>query len=212
MSLFARVAVSKTAFLLAAVALAPGCAPVFSEFQDARLVGLRKVEITPSASTVSESDSGETTHIGNVYGVQLGIGLGPRFDLRVAYARLQDAEDGPGANVVGFGPKVGIIRDRLALYVPLGTAFGETAEASDNWQMHPTVLATIPFAARIDFNPSLKLLVPLSRGTPEFAFNLGFGLSPLSRRWTVRPEVGFLLESGHSFSALGVGFSYFPDR
>jgi hypothetical protein len=26
------------------------------------------------------------------------------------------------------------------------------------------------------------------------------------------PELGFLLESGHSFSALGVGFSYFPDR
>jgi hypothetical protein len=147
-----------------------------------------------------------------VYGGQLGIGLGPRFDLRVGYAQLQDAEDGPGASVVGFGPKIGLIRNKLALYVPVGTAFGETVEASDNWQVHPTVLATIPLAARVDFNPSFKLLVPFTRGTPEFAFNLGFGLSPASRRWTIRPELGFLPGSGHAFSALGIGFSYFPER
>src|SRR5262245_55287093 len=180
---------TRVALVLVLVAVTlPGCAPVFSDFQDARLVGRRKVEITPSASTVSESDSGERTHIGNVYGAQLGIGLGPRFDLRVGYARLQDAEDGPGGNVFGFGPKIGMITDRLAIYVPVGTAFGETVEASDNWQIHPTVLATIPLGNYVDFNPSVKLLVPFSRGTPEFAFNLGFGLS-LSRRWTVRPEL-----------------------
>lgn len=182
-----------------------GCAPVFSDFQSAKLVGQGRVEITPSASTVSVSgeDSG---HVQDEYGVQLATGVVDRLDLRARYVRSE------GINAVAFGPKVGLLKDKVALSVPVGFAFGEDVESGKTWAVHPTLLLTAPVNSRLEVNGSVKGLIPLSKdgGDTFVAFNVGMGFGHLEK-WAIRPEIGFLFnpgESGH-FTQLGIAFTVF---
>jgi hypothetical protein len=195
--------------LLSLLAVLPvGCAPVFSDLQSAKLVGTRHVEVTPNISTVSFSDSDGTEHVQNEVGVQVATGVHERADLRARYTWVE------GVNVVGFGPKFGLVKDRLALGVPIGFAFGSDVDSGNSLQVHPTLIATVPAARTVELNGSLKYLVPLAKdgGDNLIAFNFGLGLGP--KRWKLRPEVGFLInpgEEGH-FTQFSLGFSFFPRR
>ncbi len=195
--------------LLSLLAVLPvGCAPVFSELQSAKLVGTRHVELTPSASTVSFSDSEGSDHVQNEVGVQVATGVHERVDLRARYTRVESV------NVVGFGPKFGFVKDRLAIAVPVGFAFGSDVDSGNSLQVHPTLIATVPAARTVELNGSVKYLIPLSQdgGDKLVALNFGLGLGP--ERWKIRPEVGFLInpgEEGH-FTQFSLGFSFFPRR
>lgn len=202
---------------LAAVALAaaiPGCAPVFSDLQSAKLVGRKHVEVTPSFSSVSFSDGDGSGHVQNQFGVQLATGVHDKVDLRLRYERAEVDDNGPGVNVVGFGPKLQLVKDRLAVYVPVGFAFGNDIEVGKTWAVHPTLLLTATAHRNVELNASAKYLVPLSSdaGDNLVAFNLGLGLGPNLERWAIRPEVGFLFnpgEDGH-FTHLSIGLSFRP--
>ena len=197
------------------VATTSGCAPVFSDLQSARLLDKGRVEVTPSASTVgfSNDDDEESGHLQDNVGVQVAVGLHEAVELRARYEHVMLAEDGPSVDVVGIGPKVRLVDDRLALYVPVGRGFGggEDADLSDSWQVHPTVLFTVPAHRNVEVNASAKYLIPLSGdgGDDTLAFNLGLGLGQLDR-WAVRPEAGVLVnpgEGGHFYHfSLGVSF------
>jgi hypothetical protein len=195
---------------LAAVA----CAPVFSDFQSAKLVGPGRVELTPSASRVSFSGE-DGGRVQDEYGVQVGAGVLDRLDLRAGYVRMQVADGGGGINAVGFGPKIGLVKDRVALAVPVGFAFGQDVEIGKTWTVHPTLLLTQPVVPRLEVNASVKGLIPLSKdgGDTLVAVNLGLALGDLER-WAIRPEIGFLFnpgESGH-FTHLGLGFTVFAGK
>ncbi len=103
----------------------------------------------------------------------------------------------------------------MAIYVPAGFVFGEDIEVSDTWQIHPTLLLTLPISKYIEFNPSAKVLIPFkSEGETLVAFNLGIGISTNLERWAICPESGFLYnpgESGH-FMHLSIGFTYFTKQ
>ena len=191
------------------VALATvACAPVFSDFQSAKLLGPGGVELTPSVSTVSASGE-DGGHVQDEIGVQVGAGVVDRLDLRARYVHVE------GVNAVGFGPKIGLVKDRLALAVPVGFAFGEDVEVGKTWAVHPTLLFTQPVVPRLEVNASVKGLIPLSRdgGDTLVAVNLGLALGNLER-WAIRPEIGFLFnpgESGH-FTHLGLGFTVLAGR
>lgn len=194
--------------LLGGAMAAVACVPVFSDFQSAKLAGPGRVEITPSASTVSVSGEDEG-HVQDEYGVQVGTGVLDRLDLRARYVRVE------GINGVGFGPKIGLVKDRLALAVPVGFAFGEDVETGKTWTVHPTLLLTQPVVPRLEVNASVKGLIPLSKdgGDTLVAVNLGLALGDLER-WAIRPEIGFLFnpgESGH-FIHLGLGFTVFAGK
>jgi hypothetical protein len=197
--------------LLAALGLAGGtlvpvgCAPVFSDFQSAKLVGPGRVELTPSASTVSVSGE-DGGHVQDEYGAQVATGVVDRLDLRARYVRSE------GVNAIAFGPKLGLVKDKVALAVPVGFAFGEGLESGRTWAVHPTLLLTAPVNDRLEVNGSVKGLIPLSKdgGDTLVAFNVGVGFGDLER-WVIRPEVGFLFnpgESGH-FTQLGIAFTVF---
>lgn len=200
--------------------LFPGCAPVFSEMQSAKLVGPGHVEVTPSFSSVSISSQGESKHLQNHFGIQAGLGVNRIMDFRLRYERISiDVEnfdpgttESIGINVIGFGPKFSLVKDRVAIYVPVGFAFGEDIEVSSTWQVHPTLLLTLPISKYIEFNPSAKVLIPFKSEQETFVvFNLGIGVSTNLERWVIRPEIGFLYnpgESGH-FMHLSLGFTYF---
>ena len=193
----------------------PGCAPVFSELQSAKLVGPGHLEVTPSFSSVSLSSEGESEHIQNHYGVQAGLGINRQMDFRLRYERISVDLDGDGSfgvNILGFGPKFSLVKDMVAVYVPIGFAFGEDIEVSETWQIHPTLLITLPVSKYIEFNPSAKILIPI-KGEQDtlVAFNLSTAISANLEKWAIRPEIGFLYnpgESGH-FMHFSIGFTYF---
>ena len=54
----------------------------------------------------------------------LWLGGIDRADIRAGYTRVEVAEDAGGVNVASFGPKFSLTPDRVALYTPVGFAFG----------------------------------------------------------------------------------------
>jgi hypothetical protein len=195
--------------------VASGCAPVFSDLQSARVTRPGEVEVTPSASMVHFADE-DSTHIQDDYGVQVAGGLLDGVELRARYARVVTANDGdqPGisVNVLGFGPKVRLIQDRLALAVPVGFAFGGPVdEPGKTWQVQPTLIGTLPLTKYLDVTAAAKYIIPLSAEDADnlVALNVGLGIGRADR-FVVRPEIGFLWnpgEEGH-FQHLSLGFSF----
>jgi hypothetical protein len=197
----------RVSILLACAAVLPSCAPVFSDLQSAKLVGRGRVELTPSASTVSFADDGDTDHVQNHVGVQVATGVADRLDLRARYERVE------GVNAVGAGPKLSLVKDKVAIYVPVGFAFGDDVASSESWQVHPTLLLTAPVSDRFELNGSAKYLYSFEEDTDGLvAFNVGAGLSTNLEKWAIRPEVGILVnpgEEGH-FTQFSLGVSVRP--
>ena len=183
--------------MILVVIMSYSCAPVFSDLQSAKLVGKGNFETTPSFTTTSQTVDGETDHIQNHFGFQLGYGLSKRVDLRARYEYIGVDKDiwDANANVFGFGPKVSLLKDRIAVYVPIGFAFGGDATYVDDLELQPTLLFTIPAGRYIEINPSAKAIIG-----DEFlcAFNLGLGLSTNLNKYVIRPEYGILLNPGES--------------
>lgn len=202
--------------LALSVGLVSGCAAPFSDLQSARLAGPNRIEVTPSYSTVSFSDEGERERVQDHFGVQVATGVSDRVDLRGRYERISVREADEDVNVLGFGPKFGLVEDRLAFYVPVGFAFGGDIEVSETFQVHPTLLLTLPVHEAVELNGSVKALIPITERDIDdlIAFNFGIGLGPDLRRWVIRPEIGFLFnpgEDGH-FRHLSIGLTYYFDR
>ncbi len=202
------------AVFICAILWVNGCAPVFSDLQSARTVPKGKVQLTPSFSSVSFTEDGETEKVQNVFGGQLAIGVHESSEFRLAFARV-DFPEGTGVNVFGFGPKFSIVKDQVAFYLPVGFAFGEGIEVSETWDMHPTVIFTTLPHQNIEINPSAKVLIALNSDRDTLlAFNLGLGLSNNFERWAIRPEIGILVNPGESgfFTAYSVGISLTPSK
>ncbi len=187
------------------------CAPVFSELQSARTVGKNRVEFTPSYSSVAFSEDGESDGIQNHIGLQVAYGISEKLDIRFRYELiwLKDDEFSNNVSIMGIGPKYSVIQNKLAFYLPIGRAFGE--DTDDTWQLHPTVLFTIPaLEDKIDITISSKYLVTLCKSCDDYiSFNFGAAFSNDLNKWAIRPEYGLLFnpgESGH-FSQFSLGFS-----
>ncbi len=199
--------------LACAIAFFTSCVAPFSDIQSAKLLGKGNVEVTPSFSSVSATSEGETNHVQNHYGVQAGFGLSKFMDLRLRYERITgdiDEETSFGVNVIGFGPKFRLAKDWLALYVPVGLAFGTDVTSSETWQVHPTLLATWALGKSFELNPSAKVMIPFKKNEIDtlYAFNLGAAISTDVSKWAVRPEIGICtnFQGGH-FMHFSIGFS-----
>jgi hypothetical protein len=199
--------------LACTLAFLTGCVAPFSDIQSAKLLGPGNIEVTPSFSSVSVSSEGETDHVQNHVGVQAGFGLLKFMDLRMRYERITgdiDEEEGFGVNVLGFGPKFRLAKNWLALYIPVGFAFGEDIDIAETWQVHPTLLATWALGKSFELNPSAKVMIPLRGGEIDtlYAFNLGAAISTDVSKWAVRPEVGICtnFEGGH-FMQFSIGLT-----
>jgi hypothetical protein len=198
---------------LALAALLPSCAPVFSEMQSAKLVGKGNVELTPSASAVLSSGGGETEHVQDHLGLQVATGVADKVDVRARYEHVRVEGGDGGVHVLGGGPKIALVKDKVAVYVPVGFAFGEDIEAGDTLQVQPTLLLTAPISSRFELNGSAKYIHPFDADSDDLvALNVGVGLSADLERWAVRPEVGILKNPGEegSFLQFSLGVSIRP--
>lgn len=201
-------------FLMLACALSffASCVAPFSDFQSAGLLGKGNIEVTPSFSSVSVTDEGETQHLQNQVGVQAGYGLLGFVDLRLRYENVRATidEETVIANIFALGPKFRLLKNRLSFYVPVGFAFGGDVEnISDSWQVHPTLLATLPIGNVLEINPSAKIMIPFNGDIETlYAFNLGAAFSSDVRKWAIRPEIGICtnFEGGH-FMHFGIGLT-----
>jgi hypothetical protein len=184
---------TRTHGLLAALLLtATACAPVFS---DARLVGTGRAEITPALSATGLTEGGDSHHLANNFSVHAMYGVHDRADLFLGYARTELEIGDAGTNVIEFGPKLGIVRDRLAFALPVGLAFGGGMDTNDTWHFYPTALFTQPLGAHVDLNPAARVLIPTCDDCDVlFGVNLGVGIRIGGERTIMRPEFGFLFD------------------
>jgi hypothetical protein len=199
--------------LACTLAFFTSCIAPFSDIQSAKLLGKGNVEVTPSYSSVSVSSEGETEHVQNHFGVQAGYGLLKFMDLRIRYERITgdiDEETSFGVNVIGFGPKFRLAKNWLALYVPVGFAFGNEVSVSETWQVHPTLLGTWALGKSFELNPSAKVMIPFKKNEIDtlYAFNLGAAISTDVSKWAIRPEIGICtnFQGGH-FMQFSVGLT-----
>ena len=204
----------RSILLLIILVFLAGCSAPFSDLQSAKLVGKGKAEITPSFSSVY-MDSTDTRHVQNHLGLQTAYGMSDKVDFRLRFERISIDKDGEEpVNVIGFGPKIGIVEDTLALNLPFGFALHDNADISKSWEFHPTLLLTLISGNLFEVNTSAKALIPLNRENAEtlVAFNLGTGISTNMEKWAIRPELGLLLnpgEDGH-FMQFSIGLTIYP--
>jgi hypothetical protein len=207
------------AALLTLAGTLAACAPPFSELQGARLAGRGTVDVTPMYSLTHFSAEGGGGKAQDEFGLQAATGVSSRVDLVARYQRISPATSGdvsgmtmgvPGINVFVAGPKVSLVRDRLAVALPLGFAWGTDFGSSETWQARPTILGTVPLAPSLDLDLSGKALIWLSSDDDDtdnlLAGTIGLGYRP-SAAWTVRPELGVLINPGETgrFWNLSVG-------
>jgi hypothetical protein len=201
-----------------AVGSAACLAPPFSDLQSAKLAGKGRIELTPHGSMILSSSEGETDHIQDNLGLQVAAGITNFLDLRLRYEYLYHPDSGVeydnsySGHVFGFGPKFSLVKDRLAVFLPVGFAFGEDIEVAETWHFYPTVLLTSPISKNFEVNTSAKALIPFRKEQNTlYAVNLGLGISQNIRRWALRPEVGILFDTeggGGFYLHFSLGFSY----
>lgn len=188
-----------------------GCATVFSHYQSAELAGVGNVEVTPSFSIVTLFAEGDSDHVQNTTGGEIAVGLHRIVDFRLGYARL-DITDGDGINVVGGGPKISLDSDKVALYIPVGFAFGDGIEINNTLEIHPTILFTNKVNDKFEITPSFRTIIPLSEIERDvlIAFTIGAGFGDEDSPVIVRPELGVLANPGSSgiYWSAGVGLTF----
>ena len=142
-------------FAFLAAFLHQGCAPVFSELQSAKMLKKGQTEVTGNYSAVSFSNDGESDKIQNHVGFQLASGISNKANLRFRFESISLVDDGnssgdlPRFYLLGGGPKFGNKKGNIAVYLPVGFAFGEDIDISETWQLHPTLLFTAPISPNL---------------------------------------------------------------
>jgi hypothetical protein len=176
----------------------PSCAPVFSEMQSARMIGKNRFEVAGSYSSVSFADDGEQEQVQTNTGVQVGYGISDKVDIRGRFEHIKVNDFDENVNVIGFGPKFRLIDRYMSFYIPVGNGLGDY---NDNWQVHPTMLFTLPLAKDIiEITVAPKYLLTFCEGCNDgFALNAGLAIGELDR-FAVRLEYG-LLKSTDDFDA-----------
>ena len=182
---------------------ATACAPMFS---DARMLRRGEVEVTPAVSPAFVTANDDTAHVWTDFGARAMFGVSNRFNFGGGYTRSQLRHENFGFNSVAFGPKISLVPERVAVAVPIGFAFGDDIEVGDTWQLHPTLLMTVPMNERVDFNPAVRLLVPTHEDADTLiAFHAGFGVRT-GRRLILRPEAAIIFNPGEDGVIWTVGF------
>lgn len=188
-----------------------GCAPIFSEFQSAKTVGEEKAEITPGISPVFISHDSGSELAQTTFGVQAAYGIAPRADIRMRLEAITIGKrfDGLGDYFAwGFGPKIALLPEHIAFYLPVGFGFGKGLNTSDTFETQPTLLLTHTFSDELEINVSGKYIVQFDTSRENlWAFNLGLGL--LGGPAIFRPEAGILLNPGEEnyFFHVGAGWT-----
>ena len=174
-----------------------GCAPItFSEIQNAKLVNKGEYELTPSMSIAHNTKN---------FGIQGAYGLSKNTNIRMRIERIiikTDFEEGRLLSYFNIkeslthfstGVKYNLIKNRLALYIPVSFTLMDNTPGSQLFLIEPTLLSTFFGRSIFEINPSIKIITnPKHITEPIWVANLGIGISPDLRQWALRLEAGCL--------------------
>lgn len=193
-----------------------GCAaPVFSDFQTARVVAEGEWEVAPVVAHLPVLDQTNA-------GLQAAVGVGSNVELRARYIRsfTRDLSDGDSrffgsdfdvfdadVHQASFGPKISLVRGALAAHLPAEVAFATGAvsalAARPSLTARPTLIATVPLAGFAEVNTSVNVMLPPGL----ISINAGLGIGKLGT-WSVRPGVGVMLNTGYVAAGIGVAYRF----
>ena len=172
------------------LALASGqaCAPVV--YQDAKMVGKGKFELTPTVT-------GES--MGTAIGGIATAGISDTVDFSAGIARFS----GGGPTFAGLGPKISLTKDRAALVLPV---IFSLADRGEGWtQFAPTLVLSSPIGQRGSFNLGFKAIVlDCEACGVRGGMDAGFSI-PIGGKVTLKPQGGVTFP-GPAFS-IGLGLS-----
>jgi hypothetical protein len=180
-------------------------AQVFGEYQSARITEKGSVEITGSYTSSTLYYDDWSSRLLNVLGLQTGIGMGERFELRLRYDRhyYHKGEISNGFNLIGIAPKYSLLKDKISALLPLSMSFSENASM---WQLQPSVLISLPVSKKLELNFTTRYFISLdeeAEGGGIF-LNLGFAVGNIGE-WAIRPETGLSFKPGDSGSIWNYG-------
>lgn len=214
------------------ITLLSGCVtPITAVYESARTLDAGEIELKGSYTNyyIPDSDTEINKPFNRNYGGSIGLGLSKGFNMNVRYESINspaynyldslelfegfvlefDDEDFAPLrklDYVEFGPKVALLKDHIALSVPIGIyRFRE-----DNLHLATTVNPRLFFTFG-DRNDKFEMSI-IPQGRFIFyeddwdvlpALSVGMGFSNDLNRWAIRPEVSY---SG--FLSIGVGFEY----
>ncbi len=201
-----KILTKKTSVLLVGtLILTSSCVPVFSDLQSARTLGSGGVEATPYYTNTAN----EISHLG----LNFGVGVSEGVDIRgkIDHNWYGNSEDGEKYTILGIGPKISLVPNRLSLFVPFGRALGQ--EQNQTWETHPTLFYTqplIPDILELTIAPKyLKYMCEDCGGS--FATNLSLAYGKNLNHSALRLEYGRVLAGG-SVGQLSIGYSFNLNR
>jgi len=124
---------------------------------------------------------------------------------------LLEADKGSMGAVLGGGLKASLLRDYLAVDLPLSWLVGDASTRL--LQLHPGLIATLPLRPGLDLNADGEVYVSPQAGVRSmYAWHLGLAAGPADRRWAVRPEIGWIAWDGedrrYSYMQFGVAIEF----
>lgn len=187
-------------FVLALViwASSPAFGDIFLYERSAKPLGKSNLELMLTYSAFVTSIFGETNHYANLHGIQAGYGLGQKFDFQFRYGLSQyllGYNDDQLLHQFAFGPKFAMLKDRLAIRLPVSFLAGDNVRTSESWELSPTLFFTQKIEQISELNGSITAIIPLNRRdifNPNDVFvalNLGMGLYLIPDKLALMSEI-----------------------
>ncbi len=176
--------------LLSGLLCCGGCL-TFSSFQTARIPEADRPEVTAAVTRSDFRDDDDRSGWSMLeFRRRSQLGRSDRLEGHIKLSFLRPDDGGLGG-VLGGGFKAAILRDRLAVGLPVSWYIGDTGFRF--LQLHPGVIATLPIVPGLDLNGDFEVYVLAGGGMrPLHAHHLSLAIGPADHRWAVRPEIGWL--------------------
>ncbi|MEW6749859.1 MAG: hypothetical protein AB1505_02655 [Candidatus Latescibacterota bacterium] len=166
----------------------------FSTFQTARLLRPGEWSITPSLSRQALVDDGDADDLWSALEVQARRGISRRLEAGLKLGRIGLAD---GYQFASAGPKVAIVPERLAFLLPVGLFFGSDQQTGESFQVHPTLLGSVPLDRAVELEVAAKRLVFLGGVSDDvWAASVGLEAGRPADPVTLHPEIGVLRTAG----------------
>lgn len=162
-------------------------------------MGKSNLELMSTYSAFVTSIFEDTDHYANQYGMQAGYGLGQNFDFQFQYGLTQYliGNDDQLRHQFAFGPKLAMLKDRLAIRLPVSFLAGAYVRTSESWELLPTLFFSQKIEQISELNGSITAIIPLNRRDDDIfnpnevfvALNLGMGLYLIPDKLALMSEI-----------------------
>jgi hypothetical protein len=192
------------------------CAPVFSEMQTAKTLEQGEVRVSPTGTTTSFSEDGESESMQKQLGLLVDANVAKGVDARFKYEAIFDSDWEYGeVHALGLGLKFGLVEDQVAFSIPFGMYIDSDGETG-SYQLQPSVLLTHSFTDKysMTFAPKSIIMLPQDEEPAEakmFGFNINAQID-LTDHVYIMPEFGMLFHSdeGGHFRQFSIGIGITP--